>query len=73
MISVGATILTSLLGNKRVNYSTIGRATTAARGAGRVMEQAGDVKRAGENVAAAQAEIDALNVELQSKIDALAT
>jgi len=73
VISVGATILTSLLGNKRVNYSTIGRATTAARGAGRVMEQAGDVKRAGENVAAAQAEIDALNVELQSKIDALAT
>lgn len=71
-ISVGATILTSILGNKRVNYSTIGRATTAARGAGRAMEQAGDVKRAEENVAAAQAEIESLNAELQKKIDALA-
>ena len=70
-ISVGATILTSILGNKKINYSTIGRATTAARGAGRAMEQAGDVKRAEDNVATAQAEIDALNDELQKKVDAL--
>jgi len=71
-ISIGATILTSILGNKKINYSTIGRATTAARGAGRAMEQEGDVKRAAENVAEAQAEIDALNAELQGKIDAIA-
>ena len=71
VISVGATILTSLLGNKRVNYSTIGRATTAARGAGRAMEQAGDVKRAEEDAAAARATIDELNAELQTKVDAL--
>ena len=70
-ISIGATILTSLLGNKRVNYSTIGRATTAARGAGRAMEQAGDVKRAEQDAASARAEIDALNAELQAKVDAL--
>jgi len=70
-VSIGATILTSMLGNKRVKYSTIGRATTAARGAGRAMEQAGDVKRAEENVAAAQAEIDELNAELQREIDRL--
>jgi hypothetical protein len=71
VISVGATILTSLLGNKRVNYSTIGRATTAARGAGRALEQAGDVKRAEEDAAAARADIDALNAELRAKVDAL--
>jgi hypothetical protein len=71
VISVGATILTSLLGNKRVNYSTIGRATTAARGAGRAMEQAGDVKRAEEDAASARATIDQLNAELQTKVDAL--
>ena len=70
-ISIGATILTSLLGNKRVNYSTIGRATTAARGAGRAMEQAGDVKRAEQDAASARADIDALNAELQAKVDAL--
>ena len=71
VISVGATILTSLLGNKRVNYSTIGRATTAARGAGRAMEQAGDIKRAEQDAAAARADIDALNAELQAKVDGL--
>ena len=71
VISVGATILTSLLGNKRVNYSTIGRATTAARGAGRAMEQAGDIKRAEQDAAAARADIDTLNAELQAKVDAL--
>ena len=70
-ISVGATILTSILGNKKLNYTTLGRATTAARGAGRVIQQSGDVKRAEENVAAAQAEIDALNDELQRDIAAL--
>ena len=70
-ISIGATILTSLLGNKRVNSTTIGRATTAARGAGRAMQQEGDVKRAREDAAAAQADIDALNAELQRKIDTL--
>ncbi|MDQ2951462.1 MAG: hypothetical protein M3R54_04295 [Chloroflexota bacterium] len=70
-ISVGATILTSLLSKKHINYSTIGRATTAARGAGRTMQQAGDVKRAEQDTAAAQADLDALNAELQRKVDAL--
>jgi hypothetical protein len=72
-ISVGATILGSLLGNKRVNSTTVGRATTAARGAGRAMQQAGDVKRAEEDAAAARADIDDLNAELQRKVDALGT
>ena len=72
-ISIGATILTSMLGNKRMKYTTLGRATTAARGAGRAMEQAGDVKRAEENVAAAQADLDALNDELQREVAALST
>ena len=70
-ISVGATILDSLLGNKRITRTGLGRATTAARGAGRAMQQQGDVKRAEEDARAAQAEIDSLNDELQKKIDAL--
>ena len=70
-ISVGATILTSLLGNKRMKYTTLGRGTTAARGAARAIEQQGDVKRAREDADAARAELDALNSELQKKIDAL--
>ena len=70
-ISVGATILDSLLGNKRITRTGLGRATTAARGAGRAMQQQGDVKRAEEDARAAQEEIDSLNDELQKKIDAL--
>jgi hypothetical protein len=70
-ISVGATILDVLIGNKRVTRTGLGRATTAARGAGRAMQQEGDVKRAEEDARAAQADLDAINEELQKKIDAL--
>jgi hypothetical protein len=72
-ISVGATILDVLMGNKRVTRTGLGRATTAARGAGRAMQQEGDVKRAEEDARAAQAEIDELNEELHKKIDALSS
>lgn len=37
-ISVGATILGTFLGRKSIKVGTIGRATTAARGAGRAVE-----------------------------------
>ena len=70
-ISVAATVFDMLLGNKRVTRTSLGRATTAARGAGRAMQQQGDVKRAQEDAAEAEAEIDRLNGELQDKIAAL--
>ena len=70
-VSVGATILSSFLGRKRLGYSTLGRATTAARGAGRVLQQQQDVGRAKEDVAAAQKELDALNGEFQQATAAL--
>jgi hypothetical protein len=70
-ISVGATILDALMGNKRVTKTGLGRATTAARGAGRTMQQQGDVKRAEEDARAAQEDIDRLNDELARKIAAL--
>ena len=38
-ISVGTTLLGAFLGRKAVTASTIGRATTAARGAGRVLKE----------------------------------
>ncbi len=70
-ISVGSTILDFVLGNKRVSRTGLGRATTAARGAGRAMQQQGDVKRAEEDARAAQDDIDRLNDELQRKISAI--
>jgi hypothetical protein len=70
-VSAGATILTAMFGRKKLSYSTIGRGTTTARGAARAMEQREDVKRAEENLAAAQQELDDLNAELEEKVNRL--
>ncbi|MEO8191105.1 MAG: DUF87 domain-containing protein [Acidobacteriota bacterium] len=68
-ISVGATVLGALLGRKAISATNIGRATTAARGAGRTMKQAGDIGRAKENVAAIDAQIAEIESELQAELD----
>jgi hypothetical protein len=72
-VSAGATILTAIFGRKKLNYSTIGRGTTTARGAARAMEQREDVKRAKENLAQAQAELDDLSAELEEKVAGMRT
>ncbi len=66
-ISVGATLLSSFLGRKRVSMSTLGRATTAARGASRSMKEADDVGRAEENVAAITQQIADLDAEFKAE------
>ena len=68
VISAGATILTALLGRKRISYTSVGRATTAARGAQRAMQQQQDVKAAKEDLAAAHAEYERLEQELGAQI-----
>jgi hypothetical protein len=70
-ISVGATILGAFLGRKSINVGTIGRATTAARGAGRVLKESQDVGRAKETVAAVDEAIAALDAQFKAEADAL--
>ena len=70
-ISIGATILGALIGRKTVSVGNIGRATTAARGAGRVLKEREDVARAQETVAAVQQARAALEAELQDELAAL--
>jgi uncharacterized protein DUF87 len=70
-ISIGATILGGLLGRKTISVTNIGRATTAARDAGRVLKEREDVARAQETVAAVQQDLTALEAELQAEITAL--
>jgi hypothetical protein len=70
-ISVGATILGAFLGRKSINVGTIGRATTAARGAGRVLKETQDVGRAKETVAAVDEAIAALDVQFKAEAGAL--
>ena len=49
-ISFGATILSAFTGRKLTSLSTLGRATTAARGVGRTLDQSGEVERAKDNL-----------------------
>ena len=70
-ISIGATILNAVLGRKTVSVGSLGRATTAARGAGRVLKEREDAARAGETVAAVQQALAGLEAELQAEVTTL--
>jgi hypothetical protein len=70
-VSFGATVLGALLGRKAVTLSTLGKATTAARGVGRIMKESQDVQRAHEKVGDAEAELKALEAELAEEVAAL--
>ena len=73
MVSVGATVLGALFGRKAVSLSTLGRATTAARGVGRSVKETEDVGRAQQHRLEAERELKALEAELADEIAALST
>ena len=70
-ISVGATLLSSFLGRKRASMSTLGRATTAVRGAGRSVKEAQDVDRAEDNVAVIEQKLADLDDEFKAETASL--
>ena len=70
-ISFGATLLSSFLGRKRTSMSTLGRATTAARGVSRSMKESSDVDRAQENVEAVSQKLADLEADFQAETKAL--
>lgn len=69
-ISIGGTVLGAFLGRKR-GRGGLGRATTAARGVGRAVQQSGDVRRAQETVAAVQEQISELQARFEADAQAL--
>ena len=71
-ISVGASILGAFLGRKTISATNIGRATTAIRGAGRVLKESQDVSMAEENVAALQQQLADLEAQFKAESEALA-
>ncbi|MEP6835201.1 MAG: DUF87 domain-containing protein [Gemmatimonas sp.] len=71
MISVGSAVLGALFGRGKVGVGTISKVGTAARGAGRVARQSGDVARAGETVEALNAQYQDVETQLQAEIDGL--
>jgi hypothetical protein len=77
MLSVGAAAIGALFGRKAMSSGTLGRATTAARGMGRSMKEAGDVKRANETVEALRQQLETFDAmvleqtqEVAAKYDA---
>ncbi len=70
-VSVGASILGAFLGRKAISAANIGRATTAIRGAGRVLKESQDVNLAQENVAALQQQLADLEAQFDSEREAL--
>lgn len=70
-ISVGGAILGAIFGRGKVGVGTLGKVATASRGAGRAMQQAGDVTRAAESLEAARQQYADLEARLQEEVDAL--
>jgi hypothetical protein len=67
-ISVGATLLGAFTGRK-----SLGRATTAARGASRSLQQQSDVGRAKETLKVLQDQLAELDAQFQAETEALET
>jgi hypothetical protein len=70
-ISIGGALLGAFLGRKVVSSSNIGRASTAARGAGRAYKESQDIDRAEETVDAIKQQLAALEAQFQAETDAL--
>jgi len=71
-VSIGATLVGALLGRKPINVGTLGRATTAARGVGRTMKEAGDIQRASETVEAVRAQAKELDDQMREETQGIA-
>jgi hypothetical protein len=71
-LAIGATLLEAFTGRKTIKTSTIGKATTAIRGAGRAVRDARDVARARENVEAIDRQIAELEARFKAEADELA-
>jgi hypothetical protein len=70
-ISIGSTVLGALFGRKLGSATTVGRATTAMRGAGRAARERGDIGRAQERHEALLAKLADLEAELEDQLASL--
>jgi hypothetical protein len=70
-ISVGATVLDAFLGRKKMSRRSMGRATTAMRGAGRASREKDDIQRAEAAVDALRGERAEMEDMLVGEIEAL--
>jgi hypothetical protein len=70
-ISVGATVLGALFGRKLGSIGSVGRATTAARGAGRAARERGEMARAEDDAEALAQQLGELEAEFAEQLEAV--
>jgi hypothetical protein len=68
-VSLGATVLGAIFGRKLTSVGNVGRATTAARGAGRAARERGDIARAQESVEALSNQLAELEREFEESLE----
>jgi len=72
-VSIGATLVGALFGRKTFSASTLGRATTAARGMSKTMKESADVQRATESVDAVRSQVADLEEQVRRETQTIAT
>ncbi|MCB1185228.1 hypothetical protein KDM41_17545, partial [bacterium] len=70
-VNLGATVLGALFGRKLASAGTVQRAGSTARSMGRIGKEKADVDRARAALAAAQAELEAMDVEFRDQLAGL--
>ncbi len=68
-ISIGTTLLGAFMGRKKISSTTVSRAGTVARQAGRSMKESQDIKMAEEIVRELEQDLQDLQEEFQSELD----
>ncbi|MCA9294311.1 MAG: hypothetical protein KDA20_10900 [Phycisphaerales bacterium] len=69
VISLGSTILNTVLGRKKLSAGNIGRASTTMKGAGRTAKERGDVKHAEESLEDVQQDMERLDQEFHVELE----
>jgi len=70
IVSIGATLVGAFLGRKAMSATTISKASTAIRSAGRMSKENQDVAQAGETVEAIQHALNDLNAQFEAEVNA---
>ena len=66
---MGSSVLGALLGRKTISKTNVGRAASAAKAAGRAVQQHGDVGQAGESLEVLRQQYAELEARFQAEVD----